>query len=86
MIIGHTMNEIFYILGNQTCNYSKIIPYPILQVVYMTATVPYVFLTILLIRGLTLPGAIDGIKYFVVPDWKRLLEFRVNILIIVQVY
>ena len=79
------MKEIFYILRNQTCNYSKIIPYPVLQVVYMTATVPYVFLTILLIRGLTLPGAIDGIKYFVVPDWKRLLEFRVNILIIVQV-
>ena len=48
------------------------------RVVYVTATVPYVFLFILLIRGLTLEGSLDGIKYYITPDWKRLLEFKVS--------
>jgi solute carrier family 6 (neurotransmitter transporter, creatine) member 8 len=38
---------------------------------------PYVFLTILLIRGIMLPGAIDGIKYYLYPNWARLGDFQV---------
>lgn len=38
---------------------------------------PYVFLFILLIRGLFLPGSIDGIIYYLKPDWPKLLEFQV---------
>lgn len=36
-----------------------------LQVVYFTATFPYVVIVILLIRGLTLEGAEDGIQYYI---------------------
>ncbi|CAK9291732.1 unnamed protein product [Gordionus sp. m RMFG-2023] len=40
------------------------------KIVYFTATFPYVMLTILLIRSLLLPGAFNGILYFIRPNWK----------------
>ncbi|CAN7975304.1 unnamed protein product, partial [Ixodes persulcatus] len=43
-------------------------------VVYFTALFPYVLLFVLLIRGLTLPGAFEGIKFYVLPDLKRLSD------------
>ena len=43
-----------------------------LQVVYFTATFPYLVLTILLIRGATLPGSAEGIKYYLKPDFSKL--------------
>ena len=49
-----------------------------LQIVYVTATAPYVVLLILFFRGVTLPGARDGIIYYLVPDWKRLQDPRVS--------
>lgn len=48
------------------------------QVVYVTATMPYLILLILLIRGCLLPGAIDGIKYFITPNLKRLKDPQVS--------
>ncbi|XP_073486754.1 sodium-dependent neutral amino acid transporter B(0)AT3-like [Aquarana catesbeiana] len=47
------------------------------KAVYITATFPYIVLTIFLIRGFTLPGAIDGLRYLFTPDIKILLKPRV---------
>ena len=49
-----------------------------LQVVYFTATAPYILLTAVLIRGVTLPGAADGIKFYLTPDLSRLGDGRVT--------
>lgn len=38
------------------------------QAVYVTATFPYLVLTIFLVRALTLPGATDGLNYLFSPD------------------
>ena len=48
-----------------------------MQVVYLTATFPYVILTILLIRGALLPGAIDGVKFYMIPEWHKLAKPKV---------
>lgn len=48
------------------------------QAVYVTATLPYILLTVLLIRGLTLPGSVDGILFYITPDFTRLKDFQVN--------
>ncbi|XP_053189912.1 sodium-dependent neutral amino acid transporter B(0)AT1-like [Scomber japonicus] len=42
------------------------------KAVYVTATFPYLVLTIFLIRGITLPGATDGLIYLFTPDWEIL--------------
>lgn len=48
------------------------------QVVYFTALFPYVILTILLIRGVTLEGAGNGIYFFLKPDFSRLADPQVQ--------
>ena len=40
---------------------------PLSQVVYFTATFPYVLLVAITAYGLTLPGALDGVKELFVP-------------------
>ncbi|MEE6465351.1 hypothetical protein FKM82_006530 [Ascaphus truei] len=47
------------------------------KVVWITATMPYVVLTALLLRGVTLPGAMDGIKAYLSVDFLRLCEASV---------
>ncbi|XP_068143613.1 sodium- and chloride-dependent glycine transporter 1 [Drosophila tropicalis] len=47
------------------------------KVVYFTAPFPYVLLFVLFIRGITLPGAWGGIKFFIYPEWDRLLDLKV---------
>ncbi|XP_044075310.1 sodium- and chloride-dependent GABA transporter 3-like isoform X2 [Siniperca chuatsi] len=47
------------------------------KVAYFTATFPYVMLLVLLIRGLTLPGAWEGIYFYLYPDLKHLANLEV---------
>lgn len=47
------------------------------KVVYFTATFPYMMLIVLLIRGLTLPGAADGVRFYLSPDPTRLKDPQV---------
>lgn len=48
------------------------------QVVYITATFPFVMLIVLLIRGVTLPGAAAGIKFYLYPNLDRLMDPEVG--------
>ncbi|XP_075957594.1 sodium- and chloride-dependent GABA transporter 2-like [Anarhichas minor] len=41
---------------------------------FFTATFPFAMLFVLLIRGVTLPGAMDGIIYYLYPDIARLSD------------
>uniref|UniRef100_A0A8B9K3R1 Transporter n=1 Tax=Astyanax mexicanus TaxID=7994 RepID=A0A8B9K3R1_ASTMX len=47
------------------------------KVVYFTATFPYVMLLVLLVRGLTLPGALEGVVFYLYPDPEKLLDPQV---------
>ena len=44
------------------------------KVVMVTVPLPLILLAILLVRGLTLPGAIDGLRYYLTPDFGRLTD------------
>ncbi|XP_050388401.1 sodium- and chloride-dependent glycine transporter 1 [Patella vulgata] len=47
------------------------------KVVYVFTILPYVLLTVLLVRGLTLEGYYEGIKYYLDPNLNRIAEPRV---------
>ncbi|XP_067652418.1 sodium- and chloride-dependent glycine transporter 1-like [Haliotis asinina] len=47
------------------------------KVVYVTATMPYVLLTTLLVRASMMPGAADGISFYLTPDFMRLQNAQV---------
>ncbi len=44
------------------------------KVVKWSATLPFVILAILLVRALTLDGAMEGLKVFLIPDWPALQD------------
>lgn len=47
------------------------------KVVYVTATLPYVFIGAFIFRAMTLDGAYLGLEYFFKPKWEQLLEAKV---------
>ncbi|XP_075882107.1 sodium- and chloride-dependent GABA transporter 1 isoform X2 [Nelusetta ayraudi] len=56
------------------------------KVVYFTALFPYVLLFALLVNNVRLPGAEDGILYFVTPVWSKLFEVKVWVNAAAQVF
>ncbi|XP_019748349.1 sodium- and chloride-dependent GABA transporter 2-like [Hippocampus comes] len=56
------------------------------KVVYFTATFPYVMLLILLIRGLSLPGARQGVEFYLLPDPTRLADPQVWLDAVSQIF
>ncbi|XP_072926070.1 sodium-dependent noradrenaline transporter isoform X1 [Hemitrygon akajei] len=56
------------------------------KVVWITATMPYMVLFVLLIHGITLPGAMDGIKAYLSIDFERLKEAQVWIDAATQIF
>ncbi|KAJ6218465.1 hypothetical protein RDWZM_009622 [Blomia tropicalis] len=56
------------------------------NVVWFTALFPYVVLFILLIRGIMLPGASDGIRYYLTPDFNALYDANVWVDAATQVF
>ncbi len=47
------------------------------KVVMITMPLPIILLVVLLIRGVTLPGAMEGIAFYLKPNFKALLDFEV---------
>lgn len=56
------------------------------KVVYVTAIFPYILMTILLIRGVTLPGALDGITFYLRPDLEKIKNSSVWIDAVTQIF
>ncbi|XP_062845439.1 sodium-dependent noradrenaline transporter [Trichomycterus rosablanca] len=56
------------------------------KVVYITATMPYIVLLVLLIRGVTLPGAMDGIRAYLDVDLNKLKKPHVWIEAATQIF
>ncbi|MED6266539.1 hypothetical protein CHARACLAT_003098 [Characodon lateralis] len=56
------------------------------KVVYFTALFPYVILIALLINNVQLPGASDGIDFFIVPEWDKLRSVEVWVNAAAQIF
>ena len=56
------------------------------KVVYFTATFPYFVLLIMVITGCSLPGAGNGLKYYLIPDGSKLADSMVWIKAAEQVF
>ncbi len=46
------------------------------KVVLITVPLPWLLLIILFFRGMTLDGAFEGVKYYLTPEWSKLLEAK----------
>jgi NSS family neurotransmitter:Na+ symporter len=47
------------------------------KLVYFTVITPWVILVVMVIRGLTLPGALEGLRFYLTPDFNALLNPKV---------
>jgi len=56
------------------------------KVVALTVPIPTILLIILTIRGITLPGAMEGISYYLTPDFTSLLDANVWLAAYAQIF
>ena len=56
------------------------------KIVALTVPIPTILLIILAVRGLTLPGAMEGISYYLTPDFSRLGDVNVWLAAYAQVF
>lgn len=56
------------------------------KVVALTVPIPTILLIILTIRGLTLPGAVEGISYYLTPNFSRLTDANVWLAAYAQIF
>jgi NSS family neurotransmitter:Na+ symporter len=56
------------------------------KVVMITVPLPWILLTILTLRGITLPGALEGISYYLTPNFSRLTDLNVWLAAYAQVF
>lgn len=61
---GVTWLAIFVVIASGVRNVGRI--------VMVTVPLPIVILLVILVRGVTLSGAADGIEFYLTPDWSRL--------------
>ncbi|XP_077496282.1 sodium- and chloride-dependent glycine transporter 1-like [Amblyomma americanum] len=47
------------------------------KVIYVTSLAPLFILIMMFVRGITLPGAADGIRFYLVPDWSSIFRAKV---------
>ena len=47
------------------------------KIVYFTVIIPWLIIVIMVIRGLTLPGAMEGLKFYLTPNFSVLLNPKV---------
>jgi len=47
------------------------------KVAWVTAIYPYLILSALFVRAITLPGAAEGISFYLKPDWSKLLTTQI---------
>ncbi len=56
------------------------------KVVYFTVIIPWIILLVLVIRGVTLPGALEGLKFYLTPKFSALLNYKVWLAAYSQVF
>ncbi|XP_069114390.1 sodium-dependent proline transporter-like [Argopecten irradians] len=56
------------------------------KVVYVTATVPFILLLVILVRSLCLEGSLHGVQLYLTPDFSRLLHIQVWLEAALQVF
>jgi len=56
------------------------------KVVYATVLIPWVILLVFVVRAVTLPGALDGLKVYLWPQWGSLLQPEVWLAAYTQVF
>jgi NSS family neurotransmitter:Na+ symporter len=56
------------------------------KVVYATVLIPWFLLLVFVVRGITLPGAVEGLTFYLTPDFQMLLSHKVWLAAYTQVF